>query len=461
MNIGSISSFVISGSRIFSTGATMAIQFLSPKQAMRTDMFYETFSAVSVKLQRNLSQKLRNITALFWKTHPTQRDVNYLEVLTFLSKGLLADNKLSISAKQFLGELFAQSRVDEWDLLIEGTPLVKQHDALKELFKTFNPKFFNDYKLKLQKLAQIEKIDEIDSLPEHEKLTVEDVGVIIGIPSMKTALENLKSTGIDRVEEMFSRLVELENLVQTPFFVELKRLCVENRPAGTIFLGDRCTVQVFTGQNLDCTYSMMHAAMGRICHIAIFVKPEGKGLHLSHVNLMTKTHGVLPVKNPLTLPFSYNLSLDINPLIPSHIPASTRLKLNAIFNEEFQKIALEEHAELPLAESKQHFKMVLLGHKLFQSQSLESVALPAAGTPIMCSSYVGIVFLRALQRVNQKLADDGFEERIKHPFGEHENLENMDILRLLYLWKQLNLIRPTPLNATLAKVIHSTSILPS
>jgi len=45
----------------------------------------------------------------------------------------------------------------------------------------------------------------------------------------------------------------------------------------------------------------------------------------------------------------------------------------------------------------------------------------------MCSAYVGIAFLKAVQKMNKVLEEQGVKEQIPHLFGEHENLMNLDI----------------------------------
>ncbi len=151
--------------------------------------------------------------------------------------------------------------------------------------------------------------------------------------------------------------------------------------------------------------------------------------------------------------------MDIKPLIPPHLPETLKQTLSEVFDAEFKRVALEEHPELPLADNKEYLSMLMFGHKMFKSQRLEDVKFPSPNTPTSCSTYVAITFLKAIQKMNQHLEEQGLEERISHPFGEHENLMNMDILRLLYLWKEIKVLKPSPINKTLEKVFSSMSSL--
>lgn len=446
----------------------VALSYLSPKQFMRPDTFFETFSEVCCKMQTNLAFRLWKFSTLFKERIPSQLGVDYVNVLSILIKqSSKANQELLPSEHQLIDKIFSQISGDKnylykLDFFIAAThndELKKQHKALKELFNIFAIDTFHNFKTKLQNLTEINVINEMNSLDKEQKLTLLDVNILINLPLLKPLLENLKNNEIKGAEDMYLKLIQLENLTLTPFFAELKRLCIESRPPGTIFLGNRLTIQVLNGSDFDCTTAMQQLFMGRICHIGIFVNPEGKGLHLSHVNRITKTHAVMPVKNPLTLPFSYSLTIDIKPLIPISLPERKQQELIEVFSKEFQALAQEEHSELPLAATKQYLKMLILGHKSVYSQTLEKVTYPSKGTSTMCSTYVAIIFLKAVQKMNKVLEEQGFQERIPHPFGLHENLMNMDILRLIYLLKKLNLIKSSPINETIAKVFQSTSSL--
>jgi hypothetical protein len=459
--------FFSCGVQLLGNVASIAVKYLSPKQAIRPETCSEIIQEIASKIRTNLTFRLWTLTSLFSNYLSSKEGINYLNALSILKTQSSDDQEISIREKQFLEGIFFlassnKNYLAKFDFFVASShdpQIRRQHKILKDLFITCDPTFFHYFQSKLKKLIDIRNIDEIDPLKEEEKLTVNDINILTGITTAKTLLENLKKKGIKGTEDMSSKLTELEMLSEAPFFEDLKRMCMQSRSPGMIFLGDRYTVQALNGDDFDCTGAMQHLFMGRICHIGVFVNPEGKGLHLSHVNRITKNHALMPIKNPLSLPFSFSLNLDIRPLIPSHLSEKQQKKIAEVFFTEFQKLAEEEHPELPLAETKQHLKMLIMGHKTVYSQNLDKVSYPSKNTPTMCSSYVGIIFLKAIQKMNQFLEEQGVQERIAHPFGKYENLMNLDILRLIYLWKQLKVITPSPLNETLAKVISSTSFL--
>jgi hypothetical protein len=451
--------------QIFKSISSVALNYLSPKQGIRPESFSETVMEVAFKIRMNMTFKLWRVCLLFNKQLLSIEGVRYVKILRMLTKDQL---EILEAEKNALESLISSARnknyLDRFDFFVASIndPQIKrEHKILKDLFMICDPQFFSYFKAKLQGLIKIKNIDEINPLQEKDKLSITDINVVMGIDAAIDLLGKLNSNKIDVLGDINSKLEELQVFIHHPFFEELKRLCLESRSGGTIFLGDRRTLQVLNGQDFDCTGAMQQLFMGRICHIGIFVNPDEKGLHLSHVNRITKNHAVVPIKNPLSLPFSYALSLDIRPLIPSSLSEEQKRKLVEIFFAEFQRLATEEHPELPLGETRQHVKMLIMGHKTVFAQNLAQVQYPYKNTPTMCSSYVGITFLKAIQKMNSILEKLDVRERIPHPFGQHENLMNMDILRLLYLWKQLKVIKPSPISEKLAKVISSTSVLPS
>ncbi len=80
------------------------------------------------------------------------------------------------------------------------------------------------------------------------------------------------------------------------------------------------------------------------------------------------------------------------------------------------------------------------------------------GQTQLCASYVGIIFLKAIHEVNLKLLALGYEEKIEHPFGEHEILDRVDIPRLLYHWKRLKVIKVVPINVFISKVFKTSTL---
>lgn len=452
--------------KLFENISSIALSYLSPKQIIRPESYLETIREVAFKIQMTVVFKFCRLCPLFNRYALSNEGIEYIKALTILST---EHQEISEAEKITLEAVFSQADINknclnkfDFSIDFKKDPQVKrQHKILKDLFLLCDPEFFPHFKSKLQKLTQIKNIDVIAPFHEKEKLSITDVNILIGIDTVRGFLQKLNKNKIHGINPLMSKLDELDTFISHPFLDELKRLCLESRSSGMIFLGDRYSFQVLNGNDFDCIDAMKQLFMGRICHIGIFVNPEGKGLHLSHVNRITKNHAVTPIKNPLSLPFSYSLSLDVRPLIPSSLAEEQKQKIVDVFFSEFQRLAIEEHSRLSLAGTKQHLKMLMMGHKTIFSQHLAQVDYPSKNTPVMCSSYVGIVFLKAIQKMNQVLQEQDLKERIPHPFGQHENLMNMDILRLLYLWKKLKVIKTSPLNEKLAKVISLAGFFPS
>lgn len=449
--------------QLFKSISSAALSYLSPKQGVRPESCVETAREIAFKVRMNVAVKLWKICSLFNQQLLSKEGVEYVKILSVFAQ---EQQKIPEAERIALTNLFSRinhrNYLDGFDFYVIASndlQVKRRHKILKDLFMLCDPQFFSYFKAKLQDLIKIKSIDEMSPLQEKDKLSLADINAVIGIGIAISLLEKLNSNQVDGLDDINSKLKELQALIRHPFFEELKRLCFESRSAGTIFLGDRCTLQTFNGKDVDCIGTLQQLFMGRICHIGIFVNPSRKGLHLSHVNRITKNHAVTPIKDPLPLLFSYALSLDVRPLIPSSLSGAQKRELADVFSIEFQRLAEEEHSEFPLAETKQHVKMLLMGHKMIFAQNLTQVQYPSKNTPMMCSSYVGIIFLKSVQKMNVVLEQQGLKERIFHPFGQHENLMTMDILRLIYLWKQLKVIQPSPINEKLAKVISSTNVL--
>ena len=439
--------------------STIALNCLSPKQSVRPDPLSETVRETAFKLRMNLAIIFWKIGVLFSKQLLSKEGEQYLKVLTTLATDKELAEPETAAVNLLFSKINDKTYLDKFDFIVASSTdfqVKKQHKILKDLFTLCDPTFYSNFKDKLKKLGQLEDLEQSAPLPEKEKLSLEDINALIGIDLAKSLLKKIKGD-LNGVDSILSKLSELERLLSYPFFDKLKRLCLESRPSGTFFLADKRTIQLLNGYDFDCAGIIHQLVFGRLCHIGIFVNPEGKGLHLSHVNRITKNHAVVPIRNPLVLPFSYSLRLDISPLIPASLSAEKKEELAGIFLAAFQQLASVLHPELPLAGAKSHVKLAIMGHKTIFSQQLAQVEFPPANTPTMCSTYVGIVFLKAVQKMNQVLESQGILERIPHPFGEHENLMNLDILRFVYLLKSLGVAKMMPADEKLSKFFSSSS----
>lgn len=447
--------------KIFNCVASVTANFFSAKQSVRPDLFLETIAEVSSKAKTNFMLGLWRCSSIFRKHIPATELADYVHLLTFLNTPSFVVERQALDRVLSLATCH-ENYLDKFDFLMMGkdfTELKKQHNLFKKLFSSCSTASVEALIFKLQKLINgKEDFNAVDDLPESEKLSLNDINILLEISSAKKILETLAPSGISTIEAMSLRWAELEKLSLSPFFEKLKQLCIKSRPPGTIFLGDRRTFQVLNGNSFDCTNTLQQLFMGRICHIGIFVNPQEKGLHLSHVNRITDNHAVVPIRNPLSIPFAYSLTLNIEPLLPSHLSKEHKQQLMKEFSEEFQRLAEESRPELPLAGSKQHIKTLFAPHKTFSSHKLREVNYPPKSTPTMCSTYVGITFLKAIYKVNSVLREMGIQEQIPHPFGEHEDLGALDILRLIYLWKRLKIIQPTPMNQVVGKFFSIASL---
>jgi hypothetical protein len=442
------------------------IYYLSAKQIIRPDSFQEIFFNIFPKILNVLYLNCRKLQSIFSKVVANE-GTSYIESLSALKK-ILKENTIALSLEESssLNRIFDQALncenyLDKYDFSIssQDATVTGLHNDCKKLFLMRDDAFFDRFYSRIERLSKLNIDDEIESIEENEKLNVKDVCILAAASTMKSLAESLHKNGITGMEIFISKWSKIEMISESQFFNELKKICSKSHPTGTIFLGDRNTVDISTGRQSSCTEIFRQIFMGRICHIGIFVQPEEKGLHLSHVNGITNNHAITPVRFPLNIPFSYTLELDISSLIPKEVLREHHQILSKSFLSSFQKFAEEFHPELPLAETKTHMNMLIFGHKKIYAETLEKVQLPSKDTPIMCSSYVGIIFLKAIHEVNIAIKKLNYLTEISHPFGEHENLMNLDILRLVYLWNQLKIIREPKVHPTISKVMSSLSSL--
>lgn len=146
------------------------------------------------------------------------------------------------------------------------------------------------------------------------------------------------------------------------------------------------------------------------------------------------------------------VELDIRPLLPPSIPNDRQAAMQKCFSDAFIRIASEQHPEVKL-----EWKLALtffFGHKSLFSQNLDEADFKADETQL-CSSYVAMVFLKAINELNRNLEE---HQKIGHPFGEHEIINRIDILRLLHHWKRLNVMRVVPIDPIVAKIIEAPAL---
>lgn len=439
-----------------------AIHYLSPKQSVRSD-FYETIKTVAFKAKTNVEYQLWKVSKVFRGNIAVQEGAEYLNALALL-KTLSSDyRELTGEEKEVLNRIFLRafedkeflSTFDFFVIAAKDHSLKKQHKSLKDLVSVCQSGTFQAFKNKLEKLVKIDDLQACDALSESEKLTVYDINIVVSLAT--PIMKNLTDNGIATDHVYFSKLLELDCLVADPFFEKLKQACLESRPSGTVFVGDRRTYQAIGFSSFDCAQTVQALFLGRMEHMGIYAIPPSQGLYLSHVNFVDNHHSLLPVLSIFFQPFHIALTIDIKPLLSTNLPLEKQQEFADIFSEEFKRLALIEQPLIGLATTKEHVKLVALGHTAWRPHPLDKVDYPSTYTPTLCSSYVALTFLKAIQKVNEALYEQGLEQ-IAHPFGEYENIENIDVLRLVYLLKDKKLIKPV-MNDTLSKVLSYTSPL--
>lgn len=440
-----------------SSAPRVLIQFVSPKQSMRVEPLNETAIQFASQIKSCIRNNLIRLSPIWPHTFSKIDIVHYVDALILIMKVSSTSDfeNLDHYEVEKIRDIFIlapEENLSRYDLYIhtrEDKYLAKLHNILKDALNILDDRVYKPLQRKL-----IEWVSRPEQQNGQGKLNLNDFCIMAKVTNSIDLLKPFHT--LPSVSQAYERWTFLDDLLKRPFFDDLRTLCKQSRAPGTIFLGDYRTVHALNEANVSCVKSLTQLFMGRLCHIGIFVDSEEKGLHLSHVNLTTNTHAVTPVRNPLILPFTFGLTLDIQSLIPTHLPEDLQESLKRIFSEEFQKLACQPRPELPLANSREHFNILIDGHYSPYPVPLDQLDYPPAGTPLLCSSYIGITFLIAIQRVNEALMEFGFDERIPHPFGEHEDLMNLDILRLLYLWQRINVIQPSLFHPKVHEVVSSS-----
>lgn len=455
---------------VYATG----IRYLSPKQQVRPDLPWQCVVEVLPTWRGWLRLQGYKVEALFHNLLPIKEQTAYLctlsVVLQLKQEGEVFLDQERREAIQSTLELAISSerKLKEWEfflLTLTDSKWLTPGRTLRDYLKLLDDKEFIPLQNKLKKIAGQCCSKESVEIEEQQKLSYWDCTMLEAAPFMCQLATAFKQQAISSSEELLTRWEFLARMDESPVFVALKQLATQEalRP-GTVYLGNRHVSPFFSFPNgyparLSAIHATHHLFMGLFSHLAIVVKKEGH-LCLSGMNGSTQCHAVSPTRHPLTYLFHYPLELDISPLLPDSLRPESGI-YTTLFAQAFHGIASEEHPEISLAGFWRGFQMVLFGHKQLTRQPLSQVELPKAGVDTMCSSYVAIVFLKALEAVNEHLKKEGVAERIAHPFGLHENLMHLDTLRLLYLWKELKLLKQPDLDGSLGKVIALPPPLPS
>lgn len=397
-----------------------------------------------------------------------KNDVLAIEALNQLEVAIEnnSENEMMLSSKEieaiekFLSKPMSESdyfKLNAYLIFLGKAKLWKTLKSFKELFKPTQENCIESIQKKLESIDEFFRESVDAPFSEECKLNPKDIRILTVASARKKLLEALNHFQIScpSSEELYERWSELQKLNDSKTMQHLRDLCMEGYKCGRVFFYDWSFREIRDFNPFSYLYAIEHILYSRIPHVAIVVKNSQNQTSLSHVNGATGTHALHPIKFPILGALGNFLELDILPLLPSNVSFEHRTILQSYFSEAFLRLASEEHPDVVLK-----WKLLLTffcGHKSLITHDLSEVNL-SPGQSQMCSSYVGVIFLKAVQEVNLQLSILGYKEKIKHPFGEHEIIDRVDILRLLYHWKRLNIIKVVPVDVFVSKVFATPTL---
>lgn len=449
-----------------------ALGLFSAKQAYRADPLIDGLLVSIPILSRSIAaQCWKTITAvtnliLLRTAENFEQDISSLKILRKIEEALetntlqqlsLPGNDVEALSKFVERILNAPGRIDRLNehlTFLNQDKLCKTLKILKDFGKLIEGGLVDSLQKKIEVLDHyITHENEQGSLDPEFKLTGKDYRILFLVSQRKKMLEALKQTGVNfaSFQIIQTRLEKLDAINNSPVIRHLHRLCEQNCKSPQIFICDRFNSYEIRDKEFGFEASLKVLIEGRFSHVGIIVKDANGKMCISHVNAETNNHAVKVIQNPLFFAFSNMLELDISPLIPKQVAPEHTSILKDTFIRSFEQLSLEVHKDVPLSGNWRKLVTFLLGHKSFFSHSLEEVKF-VPDHPQVCSSYVGIIFLQALHKVNLKLKELGYKEQIEDPFGTHEILDRVDVLRLIHLFEINKISRISPIHPTIAKV---------
>lgn len=268
-------------------------------------------------------------------------------------------------------------------------------------------------------------------LPESEKITVKEFALLMNTHEICQFLDKITFAvqDIPQINILQSWWKQLQKIYTGPYITKLRKTWLQANPPGTVFLGNFHTY-VDQGFKIVPDMLLAHVYNGLIAHAAIL---DGKG-KMAHIS------GVTTIRDPLLHAFHHTLTIDITPLLPKEISVEDQQILQKAFIDKFIKLAFLLRPPIHGAGIMEKASLLFFGHKQLAKQELSEIHL-ASEVGQFCTSYIAYIFLKALVCVNSKIEELGYATKIEHPFGKHENINHIDALRLLYLWKQSKLIK--------------------
>lgn len=466
------------------------ISLFSEKQTVRPDSALTCCRQVVPYLKQKLAQE-------WWKTFfisksilnisediSLKNDILAIEALNRLESAIENNNGYSFNLETTVqGDKVIQDFYNERDILetFLAVPLTESQyfklngylcfsrkeklwKTLKNIKEIFLPVQENCVESIQKKIHCIENLLNLEITAQTDvsagldnKLTPQDVRLLMVASARKKTLETLNHFQIryPHSTKLYDQWKKLEALYDSETCRHLQKLCMKGYVEGHIFFYDWSFNTIRDFFPLGFQAFIKHILYSRITHVAIVVKNFQNRVSLSHVNGATNNHALHPVQFPLLSPFGNFGELDISPLIPPDISLEHRLFLQKFFLDTFTKLASEEHPNIIL-----EWKLLLtlfFGHKSLSAHDLSEVNLTDKQTQ-MCSSYIGVVFLKTIEEVNRQISALGYKEQIKHPFGNHEIIDRVDILRLLFHWKQLKIFKAVPHHPLISKIFTTSTL---
>lgn len=450
------------------------LEVFSAKQTARPDSFITCCRQVIPYLKQALAQEC-------WKVFFIAKRFLHIADDILLENDVLAiesinrleiaienhqENEVILSSKEieviekFLSKPMTDSdyfKLDAYLIFVDKAKLWKTLKSIKEIFKPVQENCVESIQKKMESIKKFSKESIDASFSEDSKLTPKDIRLLVVASARKKMLKALNHFQIScpYSKELYDQWSELQELNDSETAQHLRDLCMEGYKCGRVFFYDWSFSQIRDFIPFGFMEAVKHVFYSRIPHVAIVVNDSNNQASLSHVNGATGTHAIHPIRFSMLGALGNFVELDILPLIPSNVSLKHRTMLQKYFSDVFIRLASDKHPNIVI-----EWKLLLtfiFGHKSLFAHDLSEVNLNPNQSQL-CSSYVGIIFLKAIHEVNQQLSILGYKEKIKHPFGEHEIIDRVDILRLLYHWKQLKIMKVVPVDVFVSKVFTTSTL---
>lgn len=283
----------------------------------------------------------------------------------------------------------------------------------------------------------------------HERLEPEELRMLLWIKGPSKLIHALGELGVN-VEPVRKRIKSCLDICQTPLFQQLQAMTENRVKPGQIFIDDRIWLERLSKAKMSCVYLAYHFYMGRYGHMGFFTERDEK-ICLSHMYRITQSHAVTRLFHPMLSLFKYTLEVDITSLVPSE-EQRNKQRLQGFFEKKLAQLISEDRPEIKSKAERQNILGPFKGH-VTGTDALQN--WQNTNKEMNCAMYVAWMILTAVQQTSAE-----FKVNLRHPFGECENMENMDTLRLLYLLKEKNVLRVINPPELLGQLVNLPPALP-